>query len=336
MIDAFVLAYEVAGRLWRATQARLAVHPHGTYGPLAAALALARLRGDSPDQVRAAMNIAMTLGTAASRQTLGDGATIRNIYTGHSGRAGFEALTLRDLGFTGEHDAPSSILGNLFGEAFDPAVAIDGLGSVWWMRKSYFKRFASGRYIHAALDAVELMLTRLGGPLDPDTIARVDISTFFMAATMGQQHVDTPFGMRFSIPALVASRFVRGPEALTDDASAAFADVRVHALAQRVFVTEDKTATAVYPDRQPTTVTLTFQDQRQEQLGVERMFGESDHPLPPQGLCDKFLELTIPSLGRKAAGAAFSAFLSIDGCEDVGTPLRAVSEAVASHAKVSK
>ena len=40
LLDAVVLAYEVAGRLWRATSARLAVHPHGTYGPLAAALAL--------------------------------------------------------------------------------------------------------------------------------------------------------------------------------------------------------------------------------------------------------------------------------------------------------
>ena len=42
LIDAFVVGYEVAARLWRATQARLAVHPHGTYGPLAATVALSR------------------------------------------------------------------------------------------------------------------------------------------------------------------------------------------------------------------------------------------------------------------------------------------------------
>lgn len=311
-LDAFILAYEAAGRLWRATTARLAVHPHGTYGPLAAALALCRLRGDPPERVAVAMNIAMTLGIASSRQALGDGATIRNIYTGHSGRAGFEALALRDIGFSGERDAPASILGNLYGEAFDPAAAAAGLGRTWWLEKCYFKRFASGRYTHAAMDAVETLIERAGGQIAAETVERIDIATYFMAATMAGQRVDTPFGLRFSIPALVASQIVRGREPLTDDGAAAFADERVHALARKVFVAEDPAMTAVYPDRQPAAVTVTRSEGATDRVAVDRALGESDHPLPEGSLRQKFVELATQALGAARAEAAYDALTKLD------------------------
>lgn len=311
-LDAFILAYEAAGRLWRATTARLAVHPHGTYGPLAAALALCRLRGDPPERVVAVMNIAMTLGTASSRQALGDGATIRNIYTGHSGRAAFEALALRDMGFSGERDAPASILGNLYGEAFDPAAAAAGLGRTWWLEKCYFKRFASGRYTHAAMDAVETLIERAGGRIAAETVERIDIATYFMAATMAGQRVDTPFGLRFSIPALIAAQIVRGLEPLTDDGAAAFADDRVHALARRVFVAEDPAMTAAYPDKQPAAVTVTWSGGGTDRVAVDRALGESDHPLPEGSLRQKFIELATQALGEARAGAAFDTLTRLD------------------------
>ncbi len=316
-LDAFIFAYEVAGRLWRATKARLAVHPHGTYGPLAAAVALCRLRGDGVEEIVSAMNIAMTMGMASSRQALGDGATVRNIYTGHSGRAAFETLALRDMGFSGERDAPSSILGNLYGEAFNRQLAAADLGQVWWLRKSYFKRFASGRYTHAAMDAVEELIARAGGKIDPDDLARIDISTYFMAATMAHQQVDTPFGLRFSIPALVASQIVRGLAPLTDDGVQAFADKRVHALAQRVFVTEDAAMTAVYPDKQPAEVTLVRSSGDREHASVQRALGESDHPLPDGALRSKFMALSEQALGQVGAELAFNAFTALDDCPSI-------------------
>src|SRR5262249_20060123 len=93
LLEALILAYEASARICRATRARHAVHPHGTYGPLAAALALSKLRGDEPRAMAVAANIAATLGIAASRKSLNDGATVRNVYSGHSGRMGYEALS---------------------------------------------------------------------------------------------------------------------------------------------------------------------------------------------------------------------------------------------------
>jgi len=317
LLDAVVLAYEAAGRLWRATRARLAVHPHGTYGPLAAALALCRLRGESPAAVSRAMNAAMTLGIAASRRALSDGATIRNIYSGHSGRAGFEALALRDMGFSTEHDAPASILGNIFGEAFDCAEASAELGQTWWIRKSYFKRFASGRYTHAALDALEIWMDDRGRLTTSADIERIGVKTFFMAATMAETTISTAFGIRFSIPALIAARIVCGPRPLTDDGAAAFDNPAVHAMAGRIHVEEAAQATARYPNHQSAELTLLLSNGTQDVVGVEKILGESDHPLPAGALREKFVELTSPSFGEKTASSIYDDICTLDDCPEI-------------------
>ena len=148
-------AYEASARIWRATKARLSVHPHGTYGPVAAAIALAKLRGDNASAIASAINIAAALGLAASRMTSTTGQRCAISTQVTARRAGFEALALRDAGFTGEADAVASIMGNIYGSEFDAGVATAELGETWWIRRSYFKRFATGRYAHGALDLTE-------------------------------------------------------------------------------------------------------------------------------------------------------------------------------------
>jgi 2-methylcitrate dehydratase PrpD len=303
LLTAVILAYEASARLWRATAARHAVHPHGTYGPLAASFALCKLRGDAAAATARAANIAATLGIAASRKSLDDGATVRNIYSGHSGRAGFEALALRDAGFTGEADAVASIMGNIYGSAFDGKSATAELGRTWWIRRNYFKRFASGRYGHGALDLVEDLVERMGPRLSASAIECIDVATFFWAATLAAQTVRTPFGLRFSLPMTMAARIVLGPLPPTDDGARAFGNPHVEDLARRIFVVEDKTATAAYPERQPTRMTVTFRDGTQQTLSAERILGESDHPLPDGVLEAKFMTLVDASWGAGAADA---------------------------------
>jgi 2-methylcitrate dehydratase PrpD len=316
LLTAVILAYEASARLWRATAVRHAVHPHGTYGPLAAAFALCRLRGDDAAATARAANIAATLGIAASRKSLDDGATVRNIYSGHSGRAGFAALALRDAGFTGEADAVASIMGSIYGSAFDGKSATAELGETWWIRRNYFKRFASGRYGHGALDLVEDLVDRMGARLSASAIERIDVETFFWAATLAAQTVRTPFGLRFSLPMAMAARIVLGPLPLTDDGARAFGNPHVEDLARRIFVVEDKAATGAYPERQPTRMTVTFRDGTRQTLSAERILGESDHPLPDGALKAKFVALVDEAWGGGVA-AAWRDLARIDEIADI-------------------
>jgi 2-methylcitrate dehydratase PrpD len=94
LLLSLIAGYEVRCRIYGATAARLAVHPHGTFGPLAAAVAIAKQRNWPAERIAETIAVAATLGVAASRGTLREGATVRNAYTGLSGRLGFVALDL--------------------------------------------------------------------------------------------------------------------------------------------------------------------------------------------------------------------------------------------------
>jgi len=317
LLEAVILAYEASARLWRATTARLAVHPHGTYGPMAATLAVGKLRGIDPDKLANAAGMALTMGLAASRKTLNDGATIRNVYTGMSGRNGFEALALDEAGFSAETDAASSVLGSIYGSSFDASTAIADLGQTWWIRRNYFKRFASGRYTHGALDLVEKAKETSGASFTAHRIARIDVKTYFFASTLGQKSARTPFGVRFSIPMLMASHIIRGVAPLTDDCSAILNDPAVSELAQRIFVTESPDATAAYPDRQSADMIVAYHDGGTDRFSSDRTLGESDNPLSDQMLRNKFVELSGAVWGNSAE-AAWDDMMDIDQVPDVG------------------
>jgi 2-methylcitrate dehydratase PrpD len=154
LLVAVALGYEISSRLHRAANARLAVHPHGTYGVIGAAIAVGKLKGFDAGQMLELINVSSTMGMATSRQTLLDGATVRNIYTGHSGYMGTMAARLVECGFTGEVDSPATIYGKVLSDAFDPPRVVEDLGTDWLMTKSYFKLHPAGRYAHSAIDAL--------------------------------------------------------------------------------------------------------------------------------------------------------------------------------------
>src|SRR6185436_15140638 len=84
LLAAVALGYETSARISRASNVRLTIQPHGTYGVIGAAVAAARLKHFDARQMLELLNVAATMGMATSRHTLLDGATVRNIFTGHS------------------------------------------------------------------------------------------------------------------------------------------------------------------------------------------------------------------------------------------------------------
>ncbi len=327
LLLSLIAAYEVSCRIYGATAARLAVHPHGTFGPLAAALALCKQQGSPADRIAQTMAVAATLGIAASRGTLRDGATVRNAYTGLSGRLGFLALDLVAAGFTGERDALASVFGNIYGETYTPAQALEGLGRDWLILRNYFKLHPTARYVHSGLDLVDAVLAQYGGSLDPNAIERIEFDTYGMAATMAQQTVETPFGTRFSIPYAVASRLLGYDSDITADGSAVIASPQVRDLAKRVWVSELPEFTADYPRRQRSRMRLQLNDGRTLTAEAELIKGEPEHPHSPAELEHKFLALVRPTW-RDRSDAALAALRSIarsPSVRDLGRQVRDMS-----------
>ena len=315
LLAAFIVGYEVSSRIKRASATRLAVHPHGTFGTIGAAVALARLLGYSPAAMREIINVSATLGIAASRRALTTGATVRNVYTGLSGSMGWLAHTLVQSGFTGEPDAVSSVYGAIYADRFDSEAAVRGLGEEFLLPRGFIKIHACGRYIHGALDCVEALMARR--PLAHDAITSIRVRTYAMAASLGHTDISSEFGARFSLPFAVASLLCHGRSGLDNYDAAAVTDPRIQALARRVEVAADPDFTRAFPQRQPTEVTVVLADGTELSERSDFHGGEAENPHPPEALRRKFLDLAAPVWGRDRAAALYERVLDLERAPDV-------------------
>lgn len=317
LLVAVALGYEVSSRIHRAADVKLAVHPHGTYGVIGAALAVGKLRGLDTAKLLELINVSATMGMTTSRQTLLDGATVRNIYTGHSGYMGTMAARLVECGFTGEVDSVSAIYGKILSDTFDPARVVRDLGSDWLITKSYFKLHPSGRYVHSAIDALEHLLEKVPGyRLDPAEIARLDVRAYMLAAMLQEKSVQTSFGARFSVPFALASIIVHGRSGLASFDDAAVANPAVQSLAKRVELQEDRSFTARYPAEQPVTIRAVMRDGRTYEGHCIVTKGEPARPHTAADLGGKFFELGEAAWGKPTTRSLFDGLMQLEKIED--------------------
>jgi len=317
LLLAVTLGYELSSRISRAANVKLSVHPHGTYGVIGAAIACGKLKGFTAAQMLELINCASTMGMATSRQTLLDGATVRNIFTGHSGYMGLMATRLVECGFTGEIDSVSAVYGKVLSDTFDPARVVDGLGSEWLIAQSYFKLHPTGRYAHSAIDALEDLLSRVpGGRVDDAGIDRIEVRAYLLAAMLAEKQVVSSFGARFSVPFALASILVHGRSGLKSFDDAAVANPRVQALAQRVDLREEPAFTARFPSEQPVELRIVMKDGTVHAGQCIVTKGEPAKPHTEQELTGKFLELGEPVWGTPVTRELYEGLMKLEGIAD--------------------
>jgi 2-methylcitrate dehydratase PrpD len=319
LLAAVALGYEVSARISRAADVRLTIHPHGTYGVIGAAVAAARLKGFTTAQMLELLNVAATMGMATSRQTLLDGSTVRNIFTGHSGYMGLTAVRLIECGFTGEIDGLGNVYGRVLSDRFDPDKAIAGLGSEWLIAQSYFKLHPTGRYVHSAIDALEDLLAQVpGGRLDVDLIECIEVRTYMLAAMLAEKRVVSSFGARFSVPFALASILFHGRSGLASFEDDAVANEGVQSLAQRVDLQEDTQHTARYPQQTRCDLRIVMRDGTVHTGTCAVMKGEPSNPHQPEALQDKFFELGTPVWGEATTRTLFDGLMNVESIGDFG------------------
>ena len=317
LLAAVALGYEASARISRAANTRLSIHPHGTYGVIGAAVAAGRLKGFDAKQMLELLNVSATMGMATSRQTLLDGATVRNIFTGHSGYMGLTAVRLVECGFTGEIDGVGNVYGKVLSDTFDRDKVVEGLGQEWLIAQSYFKLHPIGRYGHSAVDALEDLLTRVpGGTLPAQDVERIEVRTYMLAAMLAEKRIVSSFGARFSIPFALASIIHHGKSGLGSFDDAAVASAEVQALAQRVDLQEDKAHTARYPQETPCELRVVMKDGRVYAGSCSTMKGEPSNPHKPEELRGKFFDLGAPIWGEATTRKLFEGLMDVEKLAD--------------------
>ncbi|MEO7402032.1 MAG: MmgE/PrpD family protein [Burkholderiales bacterium] len=313
LLLASTLGYEVAARVGRAANLKVIVHPHGTFGAIGAAVACARLAGLDAARIRSVINIAASLANASNRNTLRDGATVRNVYAGHANEAGLLAVRLAQAGISGERDGLSTTFGAVLGDRFNSARLVDGLGDDWLASRGYFKLHANGRFLHSAVDAMLDLLAGARRPIRAEHVQRIEIETFHYAARLDNTEVDGGFGAKFSIPFALATTLVHGRADLDCFNDAAAADDALRGLSRRVIVRENPAFTAAFPAQQISMVVVMLDDGTRLAGRCDVMQGEPANPHPAGAHDRKLRSLAEPIWGAPATTRL------LEGCQALAT-----------------
>jgi 2-methylcitrate dehydratase PrpD len=290
VIRAFVLGYEAAARVGHAIRLRPDVHPHGTWGAIGAAVAVAFLRNMPSSMWPDVIDMAASLATPTSSATPLLGGTLRSALIGVSARNGLLACDLVLVGVGSGQGSLERNLGGILGTGCDVAVLARDRAPRLMLMSNFMKLEASCRETQGALATLDSALD--GHLINPSEIANIRIETFEAACLLGSKKPVNATAARFSIPAVIAARLLQGPirpetfrpELLTSD--------QFRQLCSTVeLVSVDHGAAA----------------SRQSRIELVRfdgttVSGESDHcagdpcePLPPETLKEKFLSLTLSS-----------------------------------------
>ncbi len=318
LITALVLGYEIGTRVGIAAKIRMSMHPHGTWGTVGAAAAVAKLHGYSAARFREIINVSSSLALATSRKTMLEGATVRNVYSGVSNHMGVLAHHLVSSGFTGEADGLGTVYGAVISETFDRTAMTAELGSRFEINRNYFKRHACCRYNHATLDALlSLMAKAPGGRIHPEQVAQVDVMTYSLAAQLCDTRPGNMLAAKFSIPFAVATTIVHGHAGVECFMPKAVRDPAVRGLALKVRVTEDPELTAMMPGRRPSRLCLQLTDGSVLEAEAYVNKGDFEDPYTPEDLRRKYFELAGLAWSGPAAAAIWDAAGSLETLPDV-------------------
>jgi 2-methylcitrate dehydratase PrpD len=316
-ITAIAVGYEIGARIGIASKLRVTMHPHGTWGTVGAAVAVALLNRANGEEMRETINVASCLGLATSRRTMLEGGTVRNSYAGFSNQLGLTAWDLVASGFSGEADGLGTIYGTVIAEDWRPEAMVEGLGERWEIARNYFKRHACCRYNHGALDALLRLMAENGGGISAETVDRIDVASYVWAAQLAGQEPHNMLAAKFSLPFSVATTIVHGAATIEAFREGARGDERVRALARRVFVREDAAMTAQLPALRPARVRITLKDGRVLTGEATTNRGDAEDPYSAGEVAAKFMETAGPVYGADGAERIREAIERLDSARSL-------------------
>lgn len=288
---ACAIGYEICARIGSACDMRMCIHPHGTYGVVGAAVAAGRLHGLDKPMMRELINLAGSSPIAGNRQSMKDGATLRNWYASHSAIMGQTAVRLVQSGFTGPNDGITPTCDEVLFDNFRPQDVVQGIGRTWLLADGYIKLYGCGRPIHAAIDALRQAMASAGPvaqwPLEHE-IERIDVQGFKFLAFLNRKDIRNAFATRFSTPFALASVIVNRSHGLECFDDTAAANPAIHALVQKINLTEREDYSRQFPGKQLCDVVITLKSGRLLRGHCEVIRGEPANPADPSEYLDKF------------------------------------------------
>ncbi|HEV3001444.1 MAG TPA: MmgE/PrpD family protein [Solirubrobacteraceae bacterium] len=277
-------------------------HPMLVGGPFGAATAAGLLLGLDEARLVHALGIAGSYPGGLVEYSE-SGGSVKRLHGAIPTTAGIRAAAMAKLGLTGPTAVFEGAKG--VGRAFAGEPALDrltrGLGTTWLLDDLAFKFYNCCYFIHPAIDAVLELQQRHG--LQAHDVAELRVGT----SRQGLVHVGQipepadEVGAQFSMHFTLALTLLGEVPGLDTYSAACLGDPGIRALARRVVVEEDATATSEYPANWGSVVTARTHDGRDLAARVRDPRGTRENPCTDSDLHAKFDRNVEPVLGAATA-----------------------------------
>jgi 2-methylcitrate dehydratase PrpD len=321
LLDAYVVGFEIEGRLGRAMNPRhyqRGWHCTSTIGTIGAAAAAARLLG--LDETRAGHALAIAASEASGLKE-NFGTMAKPLHAGLAARNGVLAAQLARAGLTASAAAlegPQGFLAAMDSERSTLAPFADDLGARWDILDSGItvKLYPSCAGTHPSLDAL-LDLRRDGGFASED-VERVEIGVDAITPTiLLYDRPSTGLEGKFSMPFCAAAALVDGRVGIDTFDAARLRDPEIAALQSRVTMQADPTLDASAPALTQARVTVRLKDGRVLTAAANGARGYPARPASDQELDTKFLTCARRALPEADARKALATLRAIETAADI-------------------
>jgi 2-methylcitrate dehydratase PrpD len=304
-------------------------HPTAICGVFGATAAVARLARLSVEETAQALGIAGSMASGLLAY-LTDGSDTKRIHPGWMAHAAHVAVDLAAAGAGG----PAGVLEGHKGvyHAFvgltDVEVRAGDLGVRWETPRIAFKPYPACHFLHAAIDAVDALVTRES--LEPAAIERITVLMpragfdMVLAPLEHKRRPRTAYDAKFSAPFAIGALLARGrvdvttfTEPMLDDEDVlAFAAIADHEV--REYPT--------FPESFPAGVRLLLRDGRRLEEHVAHQRGGPHQPMDDAQVAAKFDDNAATALRGRRVDLLRTAVLALDDGQDLA-PLQILQEA---------
>lgn len=296
IITAVVAGYEILIRLGIAVSPSHYKYWHttSTCGAFAAEGVAASLLQLNLPAAQMALGIVGTLASGL-QETFGTHAKPLNI--GHACQSGIQAARLAKAGFTGPHTIVMGKKGFVAATSTDRELTLlEQINNKEFLsHTAFYKMYSSCGHTHSPLDATFSLLQE--NEISVPAIRDIRIDTYKTSVDLtGQLKNQTEEEAKFSLPYCIACALLYKSVTLAEFTPARLQDPTLLALARKIHIVEDESATKAFPARHAN-VRIEFADGRVLEKKVE---GANDTP-QYASLKNKFVSLAVPAVDAATA-----------------------------------
>ena len=321
LLDAYVVGFELEGRLGRAMNPRhyqRGWHCTATLGTLGAAAAASRLLGLDAASTEHALAIAAS---EASGLKENFGTMVKPLHAGLAARNGVVAALLAQAGMTASRaaiDGPQGLLAAMDSEhpSLEPFAA--DLGTRWEIVETGItvKLYPSCAGTHPSLDALLELKRRDGFGADQIEAIEIGVDSIVPTILLYDRPASGLEG-KFSMPFCAAAAMVHGRVGIDTFDAALLRDPAIAAMQDRVTMRVDPTLDASAPSLTQARVTVRLHGGRVLTASANGARGYPERPASDDELAVKFTSCATQTLSAPRCADALTHLRAIDSIADV-------------------